>query len=817
MDSLRQDARYALRLLANKPGFAAIAVLTLALGIGANTAIFSVVNAVLLGSLPYAEPDRLVFVAETTGSRPMPVSYPNFLDWRAHQSALEKLAAYSADDFNLTGLDQADRVSGELVSDDYFELLGVNAILGRTFLEEENKTPGAAPVAMISHGFWQSRFGGDDNVLGRSLKLNDADFTIIGVAPEGFHGFSGIAEVWMPMMMRDALYPATARFGFLSARDIHWHRVLGRLSPGVTLARAQSEMETIGARLANDFPQANEGRGVILIAARERVVGNLRTPLLVLLAAVACVLLIACTNVANLFLARAAARSREMAIRLALGASRGRVIRQLLTETLIVALLGGAAGLLLALWGVEFLVSILPVSLPRFATVSAVSIDPRVLAFTSVISIITGVAMGLIPALQASRTGLNEALKESGRSTGGPRRNRVRSVLVAAEIALALMLMIGAGLMLRSFGRMLAVDPGFKPDHLVTLRFDAPNKKYQGEQRTTLAQRLVERIEAVPGVESAGATFLDPFVWGGINLEYTIEGRPRIDSAERDTVYYHNISPNYFRTMGIPLTAGRDFTLNDNLRSPQVMIVSASFARRYWPDADPLGMRVKFGPPESTAPWMTVAGVAGDMKFRTLRQDESAEPVIYTPLLQNQVVVSISLIVRTKTEPSGMLATLRREVQAFDADIPIYSIATIEDRLRGQTTETRSYALLLSLFGLVAALLAAIGIYGVMAYSVAQRTHEIGVRVALGAQPRDVQRLVVGQGMLIAMIGAASGLIGAFILTRLMSALLFNISATDPITFVVIALALVAVALVACLIPARRATKVDPMVALRYE
>ena len=814
MEAFWQDVRYGLRLLAGKPGFASIAVLTLALGIGANTAIFSVVNGVLLRSLPYAESDRLVFAAESVGGRPMPVSYPNFLDWRTQQSVFQKLAAYSADDFKMAGLDQAERVTGELVSDDYFELLGMTAIRGRSFLPEENSKPGAGPVAVISHGFWQSRFGGDDKVLGRIVRLNEADFTIIGVAPEGFHGFSGIAEVWMPMMMYSELYPATARFNFLAARDIHWHRVLGRLNPGVSLATAQTEMETIGARLAKDFPQANEGRGVTLIAARERVVAKLRTPLLVLLAAVAFVLLIACANVANLFLARAAARSREMAIRLALGASRWRVIRQLLTESLIVAALGGATGLLLALWGVELLVSVLPISLPRFA---AVGIDARVLAFTSAISIITGVLMGVVPALQASKTELNQTLKEGSRSAGGPRGNRVRSALVAAEIALALMLMIGAGLMLRSFQRMLTTDAGFKPDHLVTLRFDAPNKKYQDEQRTTLGQRMVERLEAVPGVESVGATFVDPFVWAGINLAYTIEGKPPIDPAERDTVYYHNISPNYLHTMGIPLRAGRDFALGDDLRSPQVMIVSASFARRYWPDEDPLGKRVKFGPESSTKPWMTVVGVAGDMKFRTLRQDETAEPVIYTPLLQTRVVISISLIVRTKVDSSSMLVTLRREVQAFDPDIPVYSVATIEDRLRDQTAETRSYALLLALFAMLAVLLAAMGIYGVMAYSVAQRTHEIGVRIALGAQPRDVQRLVVGHGMLIAMIGIAAGLIGAFSLTRVMSALLFNVSATDPMTFVVIALTLVAVALVACLIPARRATKVDPMVALRYE
>jgi len=814
MDSLWQDVRYALRLLSAKPAFTTIAVLTLALGIGANTAIFSVVNAVLLRALPYAEPDRLIFAAEKVGGNAMPVSYPNFLDWRAGQSSFEKLVAYSADDLNVTGLDQSERVVGELVSDDYFELLGVTALRGRTFLAEENNNPGASPVAIVGHTFWQNQLGGDERVIGRTVKLNETEFTIVGVTSAGFKGFSGIADVWVPMMMRSALYPSTARFNFLGARDIHWHRVIGRLNPGVSLAAAQAEMDTVTSRLAKEYPQANEGRGAMLITARERLAGKNRTPLLVLLGAVVFVLLIACANVANLFLARAATRSREIAIRLALGASRGRIARQLITESLLVAGLGGIAGLLLAVWSVDLLVSIMPISLPSFATVG---IDPRVLAFTSVISIATGLLMGVAPALQASNTGVNEALKESSRSIAGPRGRGLRGALVATEIAFALMLMIGAGLMLRSFGRMLATDLGFKSDHLVTLRIDVPSKKYQGDERQALGQRLIERVEALPGVDSVGATFIDPFVWSGINRGYSIEGKPPIDPAERDTVYYHNISPNYFHTMGIPFISGRDFTPSDNAQSRQVMIVSSSFARRYWPGEDSLGKRVRFGAENSTAPWITVVGVAGDMKFRSLRQDENAEPVVYTPLLQSEVVIGVSLIVRTKGDPSAMLATLRSEVQAFDPDFPVYSVATLENRLHEQAAETRSYALLLGLFAVLAMLLAAIGIYGVMAYSVAERTHEIGVRIALGAKPRDVQKLVVKQGMLITMIGMTAGLIGAFGLTRLMSALLFNVSPTDPATFAALALAVVAVALSACLIPARRAIRVDPMVALRYE
>ena len=814
MERLLQDLRYGLRTLRNNPAFTFVAVLTLALGIGANTAIFSVVSAVLLRSLPYTEPERLVVVNETAGGKAMPVSYPNFLDWRDESQAFETLAAWVPDDLSLTGIDQAERIPAEIVSEDYFSLLGVSAAQGRTFLPDENRAPGGHPAAVISDGCWQRRFAGDPNMIGRTLKLNEMEFTVVGIMPASFEGFSGDAEVWVPMMMRAALYPQTARFNFLGSRDIHWHRVLGRLKPGATRGGAQAELDTITARLAAEYPQANEGRGARVAAAHETLVSNVRSPLLVLLGAVGFVLLIACANVANLLLVRAAARSREIAIRVALGAQRGRIIRQLLTESMVVAFLAGVAGLLLALWGVDLLVSILPLSLPRFA---AIHINPGVVAFTTLVSLITGVMLGLVPAMHASKPNLNEVLKDGSKATGGPRGARVRRALVVAEVALALVLMIGAGLMLRSFQRMLASDPGFKPDHLVTLRFEVPNNSYQGELRAGVTQLLIERIEALPGVDSAAVTFIDPFKWSGINRGYTIEGRGPVPPAERDTVFYHNISPGYFRTMGIPFLTGRDFSVADRFGSQPVMIVSDSFARRYWPGENPLGKRLKFGPENSKAPWIAVVGVAGNMKFRTLRQDPSAEPVVYTPLLQTDVIISLSLVVRTKIEAASMISSLRSELRSFDPDVPVYSIATLEDRLRGEMTETRSYALLMGLFGALAMTLSAVGIYGVMAYAVAQRTHEIGLRMALGATTTDVLKLVVGQGMVLALGGIAAGLAAALALTRAMSSLLFDISPTDPLTLAVISVALAAVALGACFVPARRATKVDPMIALRYE
>jgi predicted permease len=815
MEALFKDIRYGIRGLLKRPGFTAIVVITLGLGIGANTAFFSVVNAVLLRSLPYRDSGRLVALWETVSKdRRNPTSYPNFLDWRAQNQSFEEMAAYAATDFTLAGQTQTDRIEGELVSEDYFSLLGVSAAQGRVFLPEENRTGNGRPVEFFSYGCWQRRFGADPSLLNRTINLNEAAFTIVGIMPQGFRGFSGTAEVWAPIAARDLLWPQTARFNFLGSRDVHWHRAIGRLKPGVSLERAQADMDAIGVRLAHDYPQANDKRGVQIALAQDYLVGKLRTPLLVLLGAVGFVLLIACANVANLLLARAAERSKEISIRLALGAGRRRLVQQLLTESLLLALCGGGVGLLFALWGTDVLVSILPITLPSFA---APQIDLRVLGFASLIAILTGLLMGLAPALQASQLNLNEWLKEGSKSSGGQRSHRTRSLLVAAEIALALMLMIGAGLMLKSFQRMQQVDPGFKPDHLLTLRIDVPNQKYQGEQRARLGQQLIERAQALPGVESAAITFTDPFVFDGINLAYAIEGHAPLSPAERDSAFLHLISPNYFQTMGIPLLTGRDFALSDNLKAPGVVIVGDSLARRYWPGENAVGKRLKFAPDDPKSPWLTVVGVASNIKFRSLRQDLNAETIIYQPNLQSNVVVGLSLLVRTKTDPKAMLTTLQGMVRDFDSDIPAYSMATMTDRLADQTTDVRSFAWLIGAFALLAVLLASIGIYGVMSYAVSQRTQEVGIRIALGARSSDVLRLIIWQSLRVTLVGVIVGLLGAFAVTRSLSGLLFEVQPNDPSIFAFITVLLVGVALFACYIPARRATKVDPLVALRYE
>jgi putative ABC transport system permease protein len=789
--------------------------LTLALGIGANTAVFSVVNAVLLNSLPYPEPERLVFVTESIGEgEPKPVAYPNFLDWREQNTLFESLAAYSATDFSFMGTGRAERLLGEIVSDGYFSLLGAQAARGRLFLDEETTVQGRHPVIVLSDALWK-RLGADPGMIGSAVRVNEVSFTVVGVMGEGFKGFSGEAEIWVPMMMRDQLWPQTAKFDFLHNRDVHWHRVVARLKPEASIESAGREMAGIAARLAGEYPKENANRGALVLPAHERMVGGLRSPLVVLMSAVAFVMLIACANVANLMLARAASRSKEIAIRMALGAGRARLVRQLLTESTLIALAGGVAGLLVAVWGVELLVSILPLDLPKFAPVR---IDRGVLLFTLGVSLLTGLLLGLVPALQASRPDLNETLKEGGRtSAGGPRSRRVRSLLVVAEIALALVLMISAGLMIKSFQKMSGAEVGFNPDNILMTRFEVPNGKYRGEDRNRVGQQIVERVEQLPGVESVGMTYTNLFVWPGITRGFTVEGFPPPTKSEQDSVYIQDTGPNYFKTMGIPLIAGRDFRVGDDLKSQRVAVVTRSFAGRYWPDASALGKRLKYGPVDSTQPWMTIVGVVEDVKFLDLRQDPSRDAIVYVPLLQSEVVIGLTLVARTSIEPDAVAASVADAIKKFDPEIPVYAATTARERIAEQATETRSYALLMSVFAAVALILSVVGIYGVMSYTVAQRTHEIGIRMALGAKHGDVFRLVAKHGLLLALAGIAIGLAGSVAVTRVMASLLYGVSATDPVTFAAISLLLVGVALAACALPARRAMRVDPMIALRYE
>ena len=815
MRTLLQDLRYAVRLLLKSPGFAIVAVLTLALGIGANTAIFSVVHGVLLQRLPFPNADRLIQLQEAVGPEQRnPVSYPNFLDWKAQNHVFEQLAAYGDAEYIVNVSDKTERVLGEIVTEGYFPVLGVQAALGRTFLPEENQVPGAHAVAVIGYGFWQRLYGSDPKIVGTVIRVNGANFTIVGVAPRGFRGFADDSELWIPLMMRDVLWPQVAQFDFLHSRDIHSLKTLGVLKPGVSREAALADINTIAANLRQAFPKDNKDRTVVLFPAREHFVGGLRKPLLVLLGAVGLVLMIACANVVNLILTRTISRNRELAVRLSLGASNTRLLRQLLTESLLLAFAGTAVGLALAAWGLNALIHLLPLTLPSFA---GIHLDGSVLLFACVLAAGAGVLVGILPALGTSRIALAESLKEGAKGSMSARGRKLGSLLVSAEVALSLILLIGAGLLLQSVVRMLTADPGFRSDHLVTMRFYVPDRPFQGDGRNRFGPNLAESIASVPGVQSAAVTFIDPFLWSGFSRGYTIEGHEVLTPAESDQIFYQEIGPNFFGTMEIPLKSGREFTMRDDLNAPHRIVVNEAFAHRYWPGQNALGKRMKYGPADSTNPWMEVIGVAANSKFESLRQVADATPVVYGPLLQSQVIMNMNLVVRTQGEPAAMFGTLRDAVQHFDAEIPVYNISTLADRMQENAAEARSYAILLGMFAMLALTLAVIGIYGVISYWVTQRTQEMGIRMALGARRGDVLALVLARGLRLTLVGIGAGLLGAFAVTRALQSMLFDVQATDPETFVALSVLLLLVGLLACYIPARRATRVDPMVALRYE
>ena len=814
-ESLMQDVRYGARTLIKSPGFTIVAMLTLALGIGANTAIFSLVRGVLLRGLPFRDATRILQIQETTGGGGRnPVSYPNYLDWKAQSHSFEEMAAYSNAEFIVDGSDKAERIYGEEITETYFPLLGVQAALGRTFLPEENQTPMARAVAMISYGLWQRVYSSDPHVIGKRIRLNNFAYTIVGVAPRGFSGFSDSAEAWIPFMMRDAAWPEVAKFDFLHSRDVHFVKVLGRLHPGASIPSTTTEMASIAANLQRAFPIENKERGISVWPAAEGLIGTFRTPLLVLLAAVGLVLLIACANVINLLLARSVARNRELAVRLSLGATRARLLRQLVTESVLLSLFGAGAGIVLASWGTGALLRIMPVELPSFVSVR---VDREVLLFGCGLALFTGLLLGLIPALGATRIAPAESLKEGAKGSGGIRSRRTGGVLVAVEVAVCLVLLIGAGLLLQSLRRMLTADPGFKPDHLVTLRFYVPARNFERDGKNRFGPRLAEAIATVPGVQSAAVSFIDPFVWSGFSRGFTLEGHSPLSAAEIDEVYYQEIGPNFFHTMGIPLKAGRDFTTHDDLQAPGRVAVNEAFARRYWPQESALGKRLKYGPADSHYAWMEVVGVVGDSKFESLRQNADDSPVLYGALLQSEVIMNMSLVARTQSDPAAMIGTLREAIQRFDPEIPVYNVATIGDRMRGSVSEARSYATLLALFAGLALALAVVGIYGVISYWVTQRTHEMGIRMALGARSEDVLRLVIWEGISLMLAGVAAGALCALVVTRAMRSMLFEVSAADPWTYIALTALLLLVGAFAAYVPARRATRVDPMVALRYE
>jgi putative ABC transport system permease protein len=806
MGNLLRDVRYAVRVLAKSPGFTAVAVLALALGIGANTAIFSVVKAVLLSPLPYPEAERLVWIWETNEVNNIlqePASLPNYDDWSKQSRSFEGVAAFDNVPLALTGEGEPERIEGAAVSANFFPVLGVEPTLGRGFLAEEN-TPGKNRVVVLSRGLWQRRYGSNPKVVGQTLTLNGNPYTVVGVAAEGFkHPDSGPRpEMWVPLAFN--LEQAARRGDYLS--------VVARLKPGAGLEGARAEMGAVASRLAEAYPATNAGWGVTLVPLHERLVGDVRTALWVLTGVVGFLLLIACANVANLLLVRAASRRQEIAVRTALGAGRLRLVRQFLSESVLLALAGGALGLLFAMWGIDVLLALGPSNMPRL---DEVGLDGKVLAFTLLVSLATGVVFGLLPALYATGSDLTEALKEGSRSsTAGVGGRRVRNSLVVAEMAIAVVMLTGAGLMIRSFARLQEVDPGFKPERIMSVNLALPGSKYkESPQLTAFFEQLLGRVSALPGVESAAAVSALPLGGGGDVLAFVVEGRPAPPPEQVLDAEYRVVTPDYFATMGIPLARGEGITARHAAGSPAVVVVNETMAHRHWPGEDPIGKRINLGNPE-TAPWRTVIGVVRDIRHEGL--DKVPYPQMYSPYAQFPRR-SMTLVARAAADPLGLAPGVRREVAALDKDLPLYNVRTMEQVVAESVARQRFTMLLIAVFAGVGLLLASVGIYGVISYTVSQRRHELSVRLALGAQARDIVRMVVGQGMLLALGGIGAGLAAAFLLTRVMASLLYGVSATDPLTFALVPLALAGVALLASLIPARRATRVDPAGALRYQ
>jgi putative ABC transport system permease protein len=804
MSNILKDILYAIRSLARHPGFTGIALITLALGIGANTAIFSVVNAVLLRPLPFDDPERIVWLWDTQPQlATTPTSLPDFLGWKDQNRSFAHLAAFQGGSIFVDAGDGARDTPVGLVTPDLFSVFHVSPILGRTFTDEET-LPGRFRVAVLSHSMWQNRFGSDPNVTSRTIQLNGAPYTIIGVMPAGF-SYPDRAELWRPLPIDPAkLDPGP-----------HYLSVVGRLKPGVTLAQAQADMSVIAARLSQQYKEKNAGHGVKLEPLANVVVGDIGLALYVLLGAVGFVLLIACANLANLTLARVGARQKEIALRTALGASRLRIVRQLLIESVLLAMGGGVVGLVLAFWAVRWVVSLSADTIPR---AREISIDPIVAGFTLLISVITGVLFGLAPALQVSRPDLTDALKESGRSTSGVRTNRLRGALVVSEVALSLVLLVGAGLMIRSFEKLNEIDPGFKPGQVLTLGVAFLRVKYpEDEQVAQGFSQILERAAATPGVLSAGAISDLPLTGSNISDSFTIEGRPPIPKESEPSTEYHIVTPRYFESMGIPILSGRDVAPTDTRKSPNVVVINDVFARRHFAGENPLGHRLKLQGQERDP--LLIIGVVSNV--RNLALDEQPTPEVYVPYLQDPLFPdyqrAMTMVVRSNSDPGAIAGPLRAAVTSVDKSLPVYALKPLTEHLHDSLARRRFNLILLTVFSCVALALAAVGIYGVISYGVTQRTHEMGIRMALGAKPRDVLRLVVRQAMLLVLAGVAIGLLASLALTRLMKGLLFSISVTDPITFVVISLLMTLIALLACVVPARRATKVDPLMALRYE
>jgi putative ABC transport system permease protein len=804
-DEMFQDLRFGLRMLLKQPGFTLIAVLTLALGIGANTAIFSVVNALLLRPLPYVESERLVLLSERSreGER-LDVAYPNFADWQTRAQSFVGMAATYTGSFSRTGVEKPERLEGYVGNWNFFQLLGVNPQLGRLFTEADDHY-GAARTVILTHALWQTRFGAEANVIGQAILLNGDSYTVIGVLPPGFE-YLEAADVYVPIGLFLAPDSPLANRG----NSAYLHGV-ARLKPGVTVEQANSEMATLGQQLAQEYPKVNEGKSAQAERLQDVMSESVRQSLWILLGAVGFILLIACINVANLLLVRAAERQKEFAVRQALGAGRRRIVRQLLSESLLVAGLGGACGFLVGWWMLQGLIALAPPEIPQL---SRVGLDKTVLLFTLGIAVLTSLLCGLLPALQSSKIDLQTALKAGGRLTTGTGREGMRKALMIAEVSLSLVLLVGAGLLVRSMYNLLNVDLGFNADKLLTMRVSLSEGRYNAGTRCVFYDECLARVRAVPGVRDAALTMSLPIRGASWSRVFIASDKPvpsRADLPHSDNI---PVSQNYFETMGIRLMRGRSFSAADTTESAPVVVINETLARGIWPGEDPIGKRLKQSFPENEAPWREVIGVVDDIKLNGVDQPTSMQT--YLPYAQ-EPRPSVGVVVRTHDNPRAVAASVEQAIHSIDNGLPVYSIWTMDQLLSNSLAQRRLTLVLLASFAALALLLASVGVYGVISYAVRQRTHELVIRIALGAQASDVLTLILAQGLKLVLLGVALGLVAALALTRFLESLLFGVRPTDPLTFIVIAGALLCIALLACWIPARRATKVDPMVALRHE
>jgi putative ABC transport system permease protein len=815
---MKQDLKYAFRILLKNPFMTLVIVLTLALGIGANTAIFSVLNAVVLRPLPYAEPDRLVMVWETSpGDNKRSAAPGNFVDWRSQTTSFSDMAAMFYGNFNLTGNGEPERVNGSTVTSNFMATLGVAAQLGRTFQPDDDEHQDRR-VAILGDGLWQRKFGADKSIIGKTITIDESAYTVVGVMPSGFK-YPVLSDLWVLGRDRNAVsmslisqFPTN---DWNHERDAHFINVVARLKPGATLAQAQSDMAGIASRLEKDFPNTNSGLGSNVVSLHTQIVGNVKTLIAVLFGAVALVLLIACTNVASLLLARATQRDREFAIRRAVGANRWRLARQLLTESVLLSLLGGMAGLGLSVWAVALFVKLSPGNIPRL---NEANVDLRLLGFAFLVSMITGIAFGLWPALQATGGSLNRSLKEAGsRLSEGKQRRRSRSVLIVTELALAQVLLVGAGLLIMSYVQVSRIEPGFNADHVLSAKIAPSGKKYPDlKSRAQFYTRVIEQLQSVPGVTSVGMVMNVPLSGSSMNRGFTVEGRPDPKPNEEVSMDYQVVSKDYFLTMGIPVLRGRAFTAQDTESAPRVIVINETMAKHYWPNEDPVGKRMAIGESSKDTSWRTIVGVVGDVRHASLTD----APVPFAFIDYRQDLESwprMGFVMKTQTDPQALIPSVRGSLVSIDSQQPVYAVESMEKLLDNDLAPRKFVMMLIGVLAFIAVALAMVGIYSVISFSVNERTREIGIRMALGAKRADVLSMILSQGMRVAAVGIVAGLALAYGLTRLLTTLLFEVSPTDPKTFALVAVTLGAVALLACYLPARRATRVDPLVALKEE